>query len=67
MNEQLLQKLLRLKLKISANALKELPDSVQHTAYTFLEMLQEELQAHLEHVPKQQSKPSDRLKNISID
>lgn len=67
MNEQLLQKLIRLKLEIGACVLKELPDNVQQTAYTFLEIVQEELQTHLEHMPKQQSKPADGLKSISID
>ncbi|WP_034670554.1 hypothetical protein [Ectobacillus panaciterrae] len=67
MNEQLLKKLIRMKLEAGAYVLKEMPESVQNTAHIFLKALQEELGVHLETSTKKPQKQNSTVTNISID
>jgi hypothetical protein len=66
MNEQLLRKLIRIKLEAGAYVLKEMPKPVQNTAYTLLTSLSQELQSHLEKKVHPSPAQNSKLTNITI-
>jgi hypothetical protein len=69
MNEDLLKKLIGMKLQAGAYILKEMPQPIQTAARTILEILHEELQTHLQNTqaPPQPEKAKTELSTITIE
>ncbi|MDA2406014.1 DUF3926 domain-containing protein [Bacillus cereus] len=63
MHEELLQRVIRTKVKVGMHILEELPNPIQQSAKQILNILQEELAAYL----KEREHHEVNLKNIIIE